>query len=156
MYRLEDTRLFVFICGICFLVVASCTRPIDPTTSSILTEMSKRNDKYFSSLIKDFGTQKCRYSAEVSQKYWRETNSDLRVVDARFSALEALKKISNEYFLLKEAYSKTETTLELFDDKPAKLPNGQPSYCLDPDALTPLWINIQSATQDLGQVSNFK
>lgn len=138
------------------LFLASCTpKPIDPTTSTILSDMAKRTDKYFQALIKDYGTEKCRYSSKDGQMYWKAINGDLRVIDARMANIPKLREIEPEYEALKKGFTAVEDELEFLDLNPAKLANGAPSYCLPPDALTQKWINIESTLRNLSKVSNF-
>ncbi|UWQ84382.1 hypothetical protein [Leisingera caerulea] len=134
--------------GLLLVAFTSCAKPIDPTTASILSEMSKRTDTYFQFLIKSYGTKDCVYSSEESQKFWTATKGDLKVIDARFTGVDALKKIEGEYNFLKNALTKMQKTQKLFETKPTQ--------CLDPEALVLPWLDIQSAINDLSVVSNFK
>lgn len=143
------TLLILTILGAC------ASEPIDPKTSSIIADMSKRTDVYYQNQIKNFGTPDCRYSAADNRKFWASIDGDFKVLNARMAALPQLQEIAEPMIDLQQSLEAAQELAAEIDRNPDNLPNGERSFCLDPESAAQQWIAITDAMTLLSATANF-
>lgn len=106
-----------YICFAIGLMLSGCaTEATDPETARYLTQLSERTTTYYNSLIRTNGTADCRYSAPPNQRFWRETDGDLRVIGARVHVIDNTPGVVAAFNGLNDAYRGAQDMLRMQEE----------------------------------------
>lgn len=104
----------------------------DPSVT-VLMGLSESTANHFAALIRNFGTEKCRYSDKTNQDFWDNVRGDLQIVNV-WSASENPRANREILIPLQAAYRDAERLEELVDAGAAsRTVGGAPLYCIEPE-----------------------
>ncbi len=151
MFLRRCFRLHNFLPAILLPALLACTPvPTDPQTGALFTKMSERDDAYFAYLIRSYGTNDCRPSSKESEKYWKATDGDLAVIDARLRVLDEMTENAADFSKLNNNYNSFKALMIEREKNPGRV-DGKLDHCLDPETVADSWVKISRLSNAINQ-----
>lgn len=143
----------------CFCVVLGGCGPRnnnDIIVSKFLDDISASTTNYYTALIQTYGSDECRYSANLSKKFWKRLQGDMRVVETRVIAIDSNSHLRDKVIPLRERYELAEQEIKLAEVEPSTAPDGTVTYCMQPIAAAQVSELLLRELQSVKEHADFK